>query len=356
MNHRIQVPPLPPNTDRPLWSVMIPTYNCADYLWETLEGILAQDPGEKVMHVEVIDDCSTQDDPEAAVKELGGERVKFFCQPQNMGYIRNFETCLLRSQGHLIHILHGDDGVRPGFYQKLQTLFAQYPDIGLAYCRHIFMDEQSHWQRISVLEQNQSGVLSKALERIVARHPIQTPAVVVKRSVYEKLGGFDRRIQYSGEDWEMWCRIAANYAVGYESEPLALYRSHRNSLSGRSMRAGLDLQNVRKSYQMIMTYLPASQVKYLGKQAATFWALWGLNNAVSFAEIGDNQGMIAQAKEALKFDHSPYILATFAFYLGIATVKRWLGHREVEDFLVEEGEATPIKAEPEMAVSDQKGS
>lgn len=360
MNHvhseRIQLPALPENADRPLWSVIIPTYNCANYLRETLAGILIQDPGESIMQIEVIDDCSTKDDPESVVQELGAGRVKFFRQPQNVGYIKNFETCLLRSRGHLIHILHGDDGVRPGFYQKLQTLFAQYPEIGFAYSRHIFMDEESHWQRISVLEQKTSGVLSNALERIVARHPIQTPAVVVRRSVYEQLGGFDRRIQYSGEDWEMWCRIAAQYPVGYESEPLALYRSHRNSLSGLSVRAGLDLQNVRKAYQMVMDYLPDSQVKDLGNKAATFWALWGLNNAVIFAEIGDYSAVFAQVKEALKFDHSPHILATFAFYLGIATVKRLLGHQEVEDFLVAAGEATPIqgKTETEMTIDEEK--
>ncbi len=342
MTERIQLSPLPANIERPLWSVMIPTYNCGDYLRETLATVLAQAPGEQVMQIEVIDDCSTEDGLETIVRELAGERVKFFRQPQNVGYIRNFETCLLRSRGHLIHILHGDDGVRPGFYQKLQSLFAQHPDLGLAYCRHIFMDQKSHWQRISLLEQNQSGVLKNALEKIVTRHPIQTPAVVVRRSVYEQLGGFDRRIQYSGEDWEMWCRIAANYTVGYETEPLALYRSHDNSLSGLAIRSGLDLQNVRKAYQMVQKYLPESQVKELSKQAARFWALWGLNNAVNFAKLGETQAMMAQVKEAIKFDHSPHMLATFAFYLGIATVKRWLNHQEAEDFWQEDREATPI--------------
>lgn len=348
--HRIQVPPLP-ECDRPLWSVMIPTYNCAHYLPETLKSVLMQDPGPEMMQIEVVDDGSTQDNPEALVRELAGDRVQFFRQPQNVGYIRNFETCLLRSRGHLVHLLHGDDSVRPGFYQKLQLLFTQHPEIGLAYCRHIFMDDRSQWQRISVLEQANSGLLSQALERIVARHPLQTPAVAVRRSVYEQLGGFDRRIKHSGEDWEMWCRIATQYPVGYEIEPLALYRSHDSSLSGQSMRTGLDLQNVRKAYEMVIAYLPQSKAAGLSRKAATFWTLCGLSNAIRFVETGDWSAMRAQVWEALKFNSSPHMLATFAFYLGAAGLKQVMRQQEVEIPMKGSGAAsskvTPKSASPQ---------
>ena len=78
------IPPVAPGP-RPLWSVMIPTYNCAGYLRETLASVLAQDPGPEAMQIEVVDDASTRDDPEAVVREFGGSRVGFFRQPENVG-------------------------------------------------------------------------------------------------------------------------------------------------------------------------------------------------------------------------------------------------------------------------------
>ena len=175
--YRATIEPVSEGQSRPLWSVMIPTYNCAHYLRETLVSVLAQDPGPDIMQIEVVDDCSTRDDPEKVVSEVGQNRVKFYRQPQNVGYIRNFETCLRRSRGRLVHLLHGDDYVRDGFYSRLQRAFHESPQIGAAYCRHIVADEQGHWQRISELEQPESGILINSLERIVVRNPIQTPSV-----------------------------------------------------------------------------------------------------------------------------------------------------------------------------------
>ena len=116
MKNRIpQKPPvisvLPNHITRPLWSVMIPTYNCSHYLIDNIRSVLAQDPGAEYMQIEVVDDFSTDADIEALVLEIGKGRVGFYRQPENVGSLRNFETCLNRATGHYIHLLHGDDQV-----------------------------------------------------------------------------------------------------------------------------------------------------------------------------------------------------------------------------------------------------
>lgn len=323
--YRASIAPIPEGEPRPLWSVMIPTYNCADYLRETLASVLAQDPGSDLMQIEVIDDCSTQDDPASVVKELGQGRVVFYQQPQNVGYIKNFETCLQRSRGRLIHLLHGDDCLRQGFYRKMQHLFEQHPEIGSAFCRHIIMDDWGHWKRFSPLEQKESGILSNWLERVLTQHSIQTPSVVVRREVYEKLGGFDRRMASCGEDWEMWVRIATCYPMGYEVEPLALYRDRSNSLTKQSVRTGQNIRDVRKATEIIRDYLslPAATTNKLCDRAAEIWALWGLHFAQQAIARGDTATAIAQIREGLQCSHSFNVL-TVAVRLSLKLIQKSL--------------------------------
>lgn len=301
--YRAIISPIPEGTSRPLWSVMIPTYNCASYLRETLASVLAQDPGSEVMQIEVIDDCSTKDDPQAVVKEIGHGRVEFYRQLQNVGHTKNFETCLKRSRGKLVHQLHGDDCVRDGFYQKMQRAFEQKPNLGAAFCRHIFMDEHSHWHYISALEQSESGTLNNWLEKIAVQQRIQTPSIVVRREVYEKLGGFDNRLSWV-EDWEMWVRIAAHYSVWYEVEPLALYRMHSASNTGRYVRTGENIQDVRKAVSIVRQYLPSECANKLAKIALKNYAFYALNSANELTKVGDIRASINQIKEAFQCSSS----------------------------------------------------
>lgn len=300
---RITVPPVSVDTPRPIWSVMIPTFNCARYLGETLKSVLAQDPGPEQMHIEVVDDHSTEDDPEAVVIEVGKGRVEFHCQPTNVGHVRNFETCLLRSRGHLIHQLHGDDIVREGFYKKMQAAFEQHSDIGMAYCRQIHCDENGHWLRFSPLEMRDSGILSDAVERFILHINIQTPSVAVRRSVYENLRGFDRRLSWT-EDWEMWVRIAAKYPVWYETEPLAVYRIHAESSSGRKIKTGENVRDVRNALQIMKSEVDPELYHAVGTRALRNRVRYAMSTARDCLARGDRAAALAQIRESVKMDRS----------------------------------------------------
>lgn len=309
-----------------MWSVMIPTYNCADYLKETLVSVLAQDPGTGLMQIEVVDDCSAEDDPAAVVEEVGRGRVTFYQQPRNVGHVNNFNTCLRRARGHLVHLLHGDDCVREGFYRKMQRAFTEQgssselpseatPGVGAAFCRYISMDEESHWQTISQLEQAKSGVLDNWLEKIAVGQRLQPPSMVVRREVYERLGGFDRRIARYGEDWEMWVRIAATYPVWYEVEPLALYRIRPASLSGKSVRTGENGRDLRMVIQLNQAHLPESHASKWTKLAAESFALACIRRAHRMIDSGAMEGALAQLQEALKTSHSAPVIRRATFLL-----------------------------------------
>jgi GT2 family glycosyltransferase len=247
------------------------------------------------------------------VAEFRG-RVSFFQQPHNVGHVANFNVCLQRARGHLIHILHGDDAVREGFYDRMQQVFVEHPELGAAFCRIITMDEHSHWQKISPIEQQKSGILEGWLEKIAIGQRLQTPSVVVRREVYEHLGGFDRRLAWT-EDWEMWVRIAAYYPVWYEVEPLAIYRVHSSSSSGRLRRTGEDIQDVRRAIEINKSYLPPERVKDLSNTAKKECALAAIRRARRAIDIGNQQTFLSQTREALKTHFSLPVLTRAVFLL-----------------------------------------
>lgn len=298
---------------------MIPTYNCASYLRETLCSVLAQDPGPELMQIQVVDDFSTRDDPAAVVAEVGRGRVAFYRQSDNVGHCRNFDTCLQRSRGQLIHLLHGDDCVREGFYKKLESPFAEWPEIGAAFCRYISMDESGNWQTISPLEQPESGLLSNWLEKIATGQRLQPPSMVVRREVYERLGGFDRRISSYGEDWEMWVRIAAQYPVWYETEPLALYRIRKSSLTGSSIRTGKNAHELRQVIDINRSYFPTDHAQAWTDRARLSFALACLRRARRMLDAREYRGTLAQSREALRTSCSIPVIAQAILLLARAT-------------------------------------
>ncbi|HEU0079982.1 MAG TPA: glycosyltransferase [Longimicrobiaceae bacterium] len=314
---REAVPPVPEGEPRPLWSVMIPTYECAGYLRQALEGVLAQDPGPELMQIEVVDDHSTRDDPEAVVREVGGGRVGFFRQPENVGHVRNFNACLRRSRGRLVHLLHGDDAVRDGFYRRMAAAFEARPEIGAAFCRHLVMDEDGHWTVVSRLEEPQSGVLDDWLERIAVGQRLQAPSMVVRREAYERLGGFDARIAAYGEDWEMWVRIAARYPVWYETEPLAVYRVSARSLSGRTVRSGENGRDLRRAIEINREALPPERADALSREARLATEHACLRRSFRLANAGEMRASLAQLRESVRFSRAPSVLGTAAGVLGV---------------------------------------
>lgn len=301
---------------------MIPTYNCADYLRETLCSVLNQDPGPEIMQIEVVDDCSTKDDPQSVVQEVGQGRVAFYRQAQNVGHVCNFNTALSRARGYLVHLLHGDDCVRPGFYDTMVRPFNRCPQLGAAFCRDIRIDEDSNWRWISRPLQRQSGLIENWLELIGTGQRLQTPSIVVRREVYEHLGGFDKRIRTYGEDWEMWVRIAAHYPVWYELKPLALYRIHTSSLSGRAQESGQHGEDLRLVIELNRAHLPPERVTQITDEARMSFARACLRRGHRLLDAGEGRGALVQGREALRTSRAPVIWAGGAL-LGA----RWVSKR-----------------------------
>ena len=227
---------------------MVPVYNGTKYLAETLDSVVAQGFDESEMQIEVIDDCSTHDDAEVLVRTRYDNRVLFYRQPQRVGMAGNWNTCIQRAKGSLIHILHQDDFVASGYYEEIKNLADNYPDVGLYSTRTFSVDEQSiimgMTRRIGELEQP-----AKAVEPFFYQTPIQCAGVTVRRTSYEALGGFSPDLGYV-TDCEMWARITSAHRAVVSPKVLASYRqcdgteTHRVSRTAEGIKAICRLNDI----------------------------------------------------------------------------------------------------------------
>ncbi len=223
--------------------------------------------------------------------------MQFYRQPQNVGAIANFNTCIRRSTGQLVHLLHGDDLVAEGFYEQLGAPLLQNDDLGAACCRQTYITDSGQPLVTTRPELPQSGVWAEALDVLAVSNRIQPPALVVKRTAYEKLGGFNPSLFHSA-DWEMLVRLAAHTGIFYHSEPLAMYRVHTASDTSRLLQTGANMQDARRCIQIFGGYLPAHRATALIRRAHSYLFLVGLRRAGQAAARGRAGIAAAQLREA----------------------------------------------------------
>ena len=231
-----EIAPTGVGSARPLLSVMIPTFNCARFLEQTIRSVLTQGHANEDMEIVVVDDASTKDDPEAVVRNVASSRIRFERNPVNSGAAANFNRCLQLSSGRLVHILHGDDFVRSDFYLRIARAFEQYPEIDLVSCRSFVVDESGvvEWITPKIGTEREGRI---SIEQIATSNGISTPSVVVRRSFYERHGGFLTELTHVA-DWEMWCRAAQFGGALFINEPLAYYRLFPGNETSRLARTG----------------------------------------------------------------------------------------------------------------------
>jgi glycosyltransferase involved in cell wall biosynthesis len=281
IEHYIKLLPIDEDIKRPLWTVVIPTYNCANYLKEALVSVLVQDPGEALMEIIVVDDHSTKDDPEAVVKEYGQGRVQLIRQEKNVGKVKNYETGLTASKGRYIHQLHGDDLVYDGFYKEIEVLFNANSTARAAFSRTNYIDSHSRITGLTGMIQDNEGIVPDILEKLYTQQYIQTPSMVVKREVYETIGCFDRRLNCM-EDWEMWTRISNNYPIATSNKVLAAYRVHSENGTQITFKDGTALKTHQLICDLVDSYIDSNiKQKYnkaRKKAQAKFWLLSYINS------------------------------------------------------------------------------
>jgi glycosyltransferase involved in cell wall biosynthesis len=278
---------------------MIPTYNCDGLFETTLRSVLGQDPGADRMQIAVVDDCSTSRHHEEILRRLALSRVELYRQTRNLGLAGNWNTCIARSRGRWVHILHQDDLVLPGFYERLERA-GERPDVGASFCNHSLIDAEGRPQGRMQLQQSTAGVLPNWLDTISQHQHINCPSIVVRRDVYQHLGGFRGDLRYA-LDWEMWVRIAAHYSIWYEPEVLACYREHERNETSRLRRLNRDIPDLHRAVRIVSEVLPPELRRTAGRMLLDSFADLDLRLATEAFRNHELRPGIASFCRAVRF-------------------------------------------------------
>jgi hypothetical protein len=225
------VPTLP--ADRaPKVSVIIPCYNYARFLPESVPSALSQvgiDP-----EVIIVNDASTDDS--AAVADgfaARDPRVTVIHHTRNTGHVVAFNDGLAAATGEFIVRLDADDLLTPGSVARAVALFDAFGSVGLVYGhpRH-FVESDPPPPRTAVRGWSVWSGGDWVAERCrKGVNCITTPEAIVRASVAREVGPLSTRLRYA-QDMEYWLRTAAVSDVGrIDGADQALHRDHSASMS-----------------------------------------------------------------------------------------------------------------------------
>ena len=277
---------------------MLPTYRPTDTLAVALASVLTQAPSAAEMQITVVDDGSPAGLVENIVRAVDPNgRVEIIRHGERLGLAGNWNHAIDLARGTLVHLLHQDDYVLPGFYTRLERGLHRTPDAGMAFCRTRLVDGADRFLKNSSRLAWFAGPLRDWLAVIAERQRLQTPAVIVPRVTYEQLGGY-RTDLCQALDWEMWVRIAARCRVWYEPRVLAAYRRHEANESARLLAKGDVWPDVIRTIEINAESLPEHRRERLTAASARWHAGSALRSAERRLEAGDAVGARATLDHA----------------------------------------------------------
>jgi hypothetical protein len=210
------------------------------------------------------------------VAEVAGDRVGFFRQPANRGIAGNLTTCVQRARGQLVHLLHGDDLVYPGFYRAAEEVLGAHPEVGAVFTGSGDVDQHGQHLITNEILRQEPGYLEDAYHQLFEWNPLRAPAIVARRHVYERVGGFRRGLRFCA-DWDMWKRLATATTVYYLPQVLTGYRVHSRSDTARLATSPQQLREMIDAVLVAHHYLPPGQTrawtrKFYGRTRRWAWA------------------------------------------------------------------------------------
>ncbi|WP_417213308.1 glycosyltransferase family 2 protein [Bizionia sp.] len=248
-------------SSNPLFSIIIPLYNKANFVKSTIAQVLNQ--RFQNFEIIVINDGST-DASLDVVQNIKNDKISIFTtKNQGVSAARNFGVSKARTD--YMVFLDADDSWLPNHLENLKNLLDAFPDCGL-YCTGYAKKIKSHVYPASFNkvpnDVNWYGIIPDYFESSITNAIAWTSASMVPKSVLLELEGFDEGITFgAGEDTDLWIRIALKYPVAFNNDVTAIHNLHaenRISNTKTDLRTFIDLDkydSFAKNHPSLKTYL-----------------------------------------------------------------------------------------------------
>jgi len=225
--------------NKPLVTVIIPTFNRGWIVKEAIDSVLEQDFSD--YELIVVDDGS--DDNTPAILKAYGKKIIVLHQP-NKGVSAARNHGLAAASGRLIAFLDSDDLWLPRKLSAQVKFFKDHPDA-------VVNQTQEHWIRDGVRvnpKKKHHKFSGMIFEKSLALCLVSPSAVMIQKSLFGTVGVFDEHLP-ACEDYDLWLRISCRYPVHLIETALIIKRGgHADQLSKAP---GLDKYRIQSLVKII---------------------------------------------------------------------------------------------------------
>ena len=270
----------------PKVTVVIPNYNHARYLEKRIQSVLDQTYQD--FEVIYLDDASPDNSNEVFAKFADDKRIRAVYNQVNSGSpFKQWNKGMREAKGEYVWIAESDDYADKRFLAELVARLDEHPAVGVAYCQSWEIDESDNVlgtieKYVSDLDEQRwkkdfiNNGKDECSRYLVFKATIpNASAVLIRRSVYEKVGGANEEMRISG-DWMLWAKMLLNSDIAFVAEPLNYYRTHSGSVRSRTVKSGLLLEESCKVTRYIIenAQIPKDTLEEVFDRIINWWVEW----------------------------------------------------------------------------------
>lgn len=221
---------------QPLVSVVCLCYNQGQFVGDVIQSVWDQDyPNVELI---IVDDGSTDNSKAVIQKKLEGTNTQFIDLKENIGNCRAFNHGLKEAKGNYIIDLAADDILYPNRISEGLKGFTS-DEIGVNFCDVMLLNQEGESIRTHYKRNEQSDLLEKVPDgniytQLISRYFISPPSMMMRKSVFDELGGYDEGLSY--EDFDFWVRSSRKWQYSFTDQVLVGKQVIPNSLSSKQFK------------------------------------------------------------------------------------------------------------------------